>query len=125
MARILILDDVSDAVRLMARLLKENGHTVFPFTDEEPALDFIAQNPVDLVILDIKLKKMSGIDVLARIKQITPAIRTLVLTGYPTVEIARESIRLGAGEFCVKPIDNAELEEKVSRLLTAEESGLC
>ena len=120
MARILILDDVPDAVRLMARLLKENGHTVFPFTDEEPALDFIAENPVDLAILDIKLKKMSGIDVLARIKQIAPDIHTLVLTGYPTVETARESIRLGAGEFCVKPIDNADLEEKVSRLLAAD-----
>ncbi|MFZ0611370.1 MAG: response regulator [Desulfobacterales bacterium] len=120
MARILILDDVSDAVRLMARLLEENGHTVFPFTDEAPAIDFIAANPVDLAILDIKLKKMSGIEVLAKIKQIAPGIRTLMLTGYPTVEAARESIRLGAGEFCVKPIDNAELEEKVSRLLAAD-----
>jgi DNA-binding NtrC family response regulator len=120
MARILILDDVFDAVRLMARVLEENGHAVFPFTDEEPALAFIAANPVDLVILDIKLKKMSGLDVLARIKQIAPRTRTLVLTGYPTVEVARESIRLGAGEFCAKPIDNAELEEKVSRLLAAD-----
>jgi DNA-binding NtrC family response regulator len=120
MARILILDDVFDAVHLMTRVLQEKGHTVFAFTDEEPALTFIAERSVDLAIIDIKLKKMSGIEVLARIRQIAPRLRTLILTGYPTVETARESIRLGAGAFCVKPIDNAELEAAVSRLLAAD-----
>lgn len=120
MAKILILDDVADAVRLMKRLLEENGHIVFPFTEEEAALKFMAANSVDLAILDIKLKKMSGVDVLAALKQISPATRVIMLTGYPTIESAQESLRLGASDYCVKPIDNAELEAKVSHVLATD-----
>ena len=72
---------------------------------------------MDLVILDIKLKKMSGVEVLEELKKVTPSIRAIMLTGYPTMETARESFKLGAGEYCVKPIDNEELEEKVASVL--------
>ena len=74
---------------------------------------------VDLAILDIKLKKMSGIEVLAILKEDNPAMGAIMLTGYPTVETAREAISLGADEYCVKPIDRSELEEKVDKVLSA------
>ena len=57
MAKILVLDDVFDAVNLVRRVLEAAGHEVFGFTDEKEALGFIKKNPVDLAILDIKLKK--------------------------------------------------------------------
>ena len=60
MAKILVLDDVFDAVTLIKRILQKKGHEVFAFTEEEEALDYARSNEVDLVILDIKLKKMSG-----------------------------------------------------------------
>ena len=119
MAKILVLDDVPDAVHLVRRILQADGHTVYPFTDEEDALSFVAQNAVDVAILDIKLKKMSGVDVLAELKRLSPATRTIILTGYPTIESAQASLRLGAAEYCVKPIDNEELERKVNQLLAA------
>lgn len=74
---------------------------------------------MDLAILDIKLKKMSGIEVLAILKEDNPAMGAIMLTGYPTVETAREAISLGADEYCVKPIDRSELEEKVDKVLVA------
>jgi DNA-binding NtrC family response regulator len=117
MARILVLDDILDAVRLTQRILEENGHTVFPFTDEDAALGFASQNEVDLAILDIKLKKMSGVDVLARLRQIAPRTRAIMLTAYPTIETADAAMRLGACEYCVKPIDTEELEAKVAKVL--------
>jgi DNA-binding NtrC family response regulator len=117
MATILVLDDVTDAVRLVKRILEESGHTVFAFTDEDEALTFVSGTPVDLAILDIKLKKRSGVDVLASLKKIAPTTRAIMLTGYPTVETARESMRLGAVDYCVKPIDTDELEAKVSKVL--------
>jgi DNA-binding NtrC family response regulator len=117
MARILVLDDVPDAVNMLKRILEGDGHTVFAFTDEGAALDFIARNSVQLAILDIKLKKMSGIEVLEAVKRISPAIRVIMLTAYPTPETSRESIRLGAADYCVKPIDADELEAKVSQVL--------
>jgi len=120
MAKILVLDDVSDAVNLVRRILEETGHTVFPFTEEEEALSFAAENPVDLAILDVNLKNMNGVEVLAELKRIAPATRAIILTGYPTIETAQASLRLGAAEYCVKPIDNEDLEKKVTRLLDSK-----
>ena len=117
MAQILVLDDILDAVLLTKRILEENGHKVYPFTDEEKALAFVRGHRVDLAILDVRLKKMSGMDVLALMKKISPTTRVIMLTAYPTVETDRKSMRLGAAEFCVKPIDTQELEEKVDAVL--------
>ena len=119
MAVILTLDDVLDATVLVGKILRKRGYTVHTFTEEDEAIAFARQNPVDLAILDIKLKKMSGIEVLAILKEDTPAMGAIMLTGYPTVETAREAISLGADEYCVKPIDRSELEDKVAKVLTA------
>ena len=70
MAKILVLDDMVDAVELTKRIMEEAGHEVFTFTEEGAALQFVRKNRIDLAILDIKLKKMSGVDVLAQIKQL-------------------------------------------------------
>ena len=119
MAVILTLDDVLDATVLVGKILRKRGYTVHTFTEEDEAIAFARQNPVDLAILDIKLKKMSGIEVLAILKEDTPAMGAIMLTGYPTMETAREAISLGADEYCVKPIDRSELEEKVEKVLAA------
>lgn len=117
MAKILVLDDVLDAGILIKRILERKGYEVSVFTDEEDALNYARSNNVDLAILDIKLKKMSGVEMLEELKNIEPAMRAIMLTGYPTLETARESLRLGANEYCVKPIDKDELEEKVAEVL--------
>lgn len=119
MAEILVLDDVLDAVILIRKILERQGHSVHPFTEEEEAIAFAGTNHVDLAILDIKLKKMSGIQVLEQLKKIVPPMKAIMLTGYPTIETAREALELGAGEYCVKPIDKKELEEKVAQILAA------
>ena len=119
MAVILTLDDVLDASVLVGKILRKKGYTVHTFTEEDEAIAFARENPVDLAILDIKLKKMSGVEVLALLKEDNPAMGAIMLTGYPTVETAREAISLGADEYCVKPIDRGELEEKVEKVLTA------
>ena len=112
-----MLDDVLDAGILIKRILERKGYEVSVFTDEEDALNYARSNNVDLAILDIKLKKMSGVEMLEELKNIEPAMRAIMLTGYPTLETARESLRLGANEYCVKPIDKEELEEKVAEVL--------
>ena len=119
MAKILVLDDVLDAGNLVKRILQKKGHEVFVFTEEEDALSHAQSFDVDLAILDIKLKKMNGVEVLEELKKIAPTMRAIMLTGYPTMETARESLKLGANEYCVKPIDKDELEEKVAGVLGA------
>jgi DNA-binding NtrC family response regulator len=117
MAEILALDDVQDATVLIGKILSKKGHTVHTFTEEDEAISFARENRIDLAILDIKLKKMSGVEVLALLKEARPEMHAIMLTGYPTVETAREAISLGADEYCVKPIDRDELEEKVEKVL--------
>ena len=117
MARILVLDDMLDAVNLIKRILQKEGHEVIGFTEEEEVLNYMRTHPIDLAILDIKLKKMSGVEVLEAIKRIDPSTGVMMLTAYPSIESERRSIKLGAGAFCVKPIDNEELVEKVTNVL--------
>ncbi|WP_022660336.1 response regulator [Paucidesulfovibrio longus] len=117
MAEIIVVDDISDAGILVKRILERKGHTVFAFTEEEEAIAHAATSKPDLAILDIKLKKMTGVEVLEELKKVNPDIKAIMLTGYPTLETARESLRLGASEYCVKPIDKDELEAKVAEVL--------
>lgn len=117
MAEILVLDDVFDAAVLVGKMLIKRGHSVHTFTEEQAALDFFRANAVDLVILDIRLKKMTGLDVLALMKAHAPGVRVIMLTGYPTEETAFQAKNLGADEYCVKPIDRDELLEKVAEVL--------
>ena len=117
MAVIVVLDDVLEAGILIKRILEKKGHEIRVFTEEEETLSYARNHRVDLGILDIKLKKMNGVEVLEELKKINPDMRAIMLTGYPTLETARASLKLGAGEYCVKPIDKEELEEKVAGLL--------
>ena len=119
MASSVVLDDVSDAGVLVKRILERQGHRVTAFTEEEEAIRHVAKGGTDLAILDIKLKKMTGIEVLAEMKKHDTKLRVIMLTGYPTLETARESLKLGASEYCVKPIDKEELESKVDEVLLA------
>lgn len=117
MARIIVLDDVADAATMIKRILSRLGHEVEAFTEEQQALGFARANPVDLAILDIRLLKMSGVEVLEELRRISPATRAVMLTGYPTLETARQALDLGAAAYCVKPIDRADLEATVAKVL--------
>lgn len=117
MAEILALDDVKDATELIGKILSKKGHSVHSFTDEDEAIAYNKDNKVDLAILDIKLTKMSGVEVLAELKQANSDMKAIMLTGFPTVDTAREAMTLGADEYCVKPIDREELAAVVERVL--------
>lgn len=118
MAHIIALDDMEDAAQLIQRILRHLGHDISVFSDEEEAIRFAADHVIDLAILDIKLKKMSGVAVLEELKKIHPQMKAIMLTGYPTMETAKAALKLGASDYCVKPIDNDELEAKVTQALS-------
>jgi len=118
MAQILVLDDVKEAVDTVQKILAKRGHQVAGYTDEDEAIEHVKTAPVDLAILDIKLKKMDGVQVLGKLKEIRPSIKTIMLTGYPTHDTVEEAMRLGADAYCLKPIDRSELERKVDEVLS-------
>lgn len=117
MIRIMVLDDVEDSGVMIKRIMERKGHSVYVFTEEQEAFDYLKQKAIDIAILDIKLKKMSGVEVLKQIKDSYPNIEVLMLTGYPTLETAHEAKDYGAREYLVKPIDKKELEEKIDSIL--------
>ena len=117
MARILILDDVLEAVRAIEMILVKNGHETIGCTDENEAIEQVRSSPVDLAILDIKLKHHDGVEVLHDTQRTRPELKVIMLTGYPTHQSAEESTRLGADAYCVKPIDRHDLEKRVRDLL--------
>jgi len=117
MARILVLDDEKDACDLVERVLS-SSHEVVSFTEEDEAIEYIKKHEVDLAILDIKLKKMSGVEVLSILREIRPDTRAVMLTGYPTVKTAELSITLGAYDYLTKPLDIEQLEAKVNHVLS-------
>jgi len=120
MARILVLDDERDACDLIERVLSPEFQ-VASFTEEDEAVEYYRNNQVDLAILDIKLKKMSGIDVLSLLMDIKPDLKAIMLTGYPTLETAKRAITLGAYDYLVKPLDIDQLEAKVRQVLSPRE----
>jgi two-component system, response regulator RegA len=120
MGEILVLDDVLDAGIMLKRLLERKGHNVAVFTEEEEALAHIDSQAIDVAILDIRLKKMSGVEVLEEIIKRSPRTKVIMLTGYPTLETARRAQQLGAFDYCIKPVDKEELEEKVASALEAQ-----
>ncbi len=119
MAHILIIDDELDAVVLLKRLFEGKGHRVSGFTEEEEAIAHARTNNVDLAIIDIRLKKILGVELLEELKKIAPQIRAILLTGYPTLETAQKAFELGVSEYLVKPVDIDELEEKVEKILSS------
>lgn len=117
MAKILVLDDVLDAAVVVKKILERQQYEVVTFTDEVEALEYVIKHQVDLAILDIKLKKMSGVAMLEEFKKVNPGIKAIMLTGNPTSETARRALQLGASAYCLKPIEKNELEEKVRHVL--------
>lgn len=119
MADILVLDDVLDAGIMIKRVLERQGHQVAVFDEEEQALAHLRGNPVAVAIVDIRLKKWHGVEILREIKKLHPTTQVILLTGYPTLETARRAQELGAFAYCLKPIDIQELAAKVSEALAA------
>ncbi|MBA2880587.1 DNA-binding NtrC family response regulator [Desulfosalsimonas propionicica] len=123
MSSIMVLDDVEDAGAMIKRILERKGHFVAVFTEERDALAHVHDQNVDIAILDIKLKKISGVEVLRQIKEERPDTDVVMLTGYPTLETAKEAMGYGAREYLVKPIDKNELEEKIAGILESREAS--
>jgi len=117
MARILILDDAPEAVKAIQMILAKRGHEIFGYTEEDDAIEHIRANPVDLAILDIRLKHRDGIEVLKEMKKIRPDLKTIMLTGYASRKTAAQSSELGADAYCIKPIDRNDLDSLVDCLL--------
>jgi DNA-binding NtrC family response regulator len=107
--KILIVDDEERFRITLGKLLASHGLSVKDVGSGQEALDELAREPYDIVLLDVKMPGMSGTEVLPRIKALDPAIEVIVLTGHASVDIAAELIAHGAADYLVKPYRIQEL----------------
>jgi DNA-binding NtrC family response regulator len=115
---ILVVDD-EDALRtvLSSELLNE-GYEVRAASDGDEAITEVQKSPFDLVLLDIKMPRMNGFEVLKFIKESHPKTKVVMLTGFADLKNAIESKKLGADDFVSKPYDLVDLLTTIERVLS-------
>lgn len=114
--KILICDD-EEGIRESLNLILEKDYDIAFATNGKEALEYISNNPIDLIILDIKMPKVTGLEVLRDIKEKKPDINVVIATGYQSAEIAEETIRLGATDYITKPFDKEKVLKTINNCL--------
>jgi PAS domain S-box-containing protein len=112
--RILVVDDEKGVVRSCVRILERAGYTVSGRTDSLSVPKLLKQESFDLLLTDIKMPKMDGLELLGVAKEIDPHMTVVLITGFGTMEDAIRAIRLGAQGFLMKPFEPKELVATVS-----------
>ncbi|MEX0936003.1 MAG: sigma-54 dependent transcriptional regulator [Gemmatimonadota bacterium] len=121
MAQILIIDDHDSMREGLELLLRRRGHRTFSAENGAAGMEILSENAVDLVITDLKMAKMDGIEVLKAVRERDPETEVLVITAYGTIEKAVEAMKLGASDFLTKPFSSEEFGVKVDRLVHSRE----
>ncbi len=120
-ARILVADDERSLRELLAIVLRREGHEVLLAENGRAALAALGRGPVDLLISDIKMPDMSGVEVLRAAKQADPGLPAIMMTAFASTETAVEAMRLGACDYLIKPFDVDELKLKVREKLESRQ----
>jgi DNA-binding NtrC family response regulator len=109
---VLIVDD-EKIMRESLRDWLKDGYDVTTAETGEEAIELIKNHDFDALVLDVRLTGKSGIEVLKEIKQIKPQINSIIMTAYPSVELAVEAMKAGAAEYIVKPFSPNQLEKLI------------
>ncbi len=112
-ARIMLVDDEPDFVEILSMRLEEAGENVTAAYNGQECLDKLETQEFDVVILDIKMPGMDGIQTLRKIKILYPLVEVILLTGHGTTETAVEGMKLGAYDYLLKPADFEDLTTKL------------
>jgi DNA-binding NtrC family response regulator len=113
--RVLLVDDEEEFVETLAERLEVRDLDVATALSGADALLRIEEEEIDLVILDLQMPGVDGLEVLRQIKEARPLIEVIMLTGHATVQTAIEGMKLGAFDFLVKPTEMEELVEKINQ----------
>jgi len=111
--RVLLVDDEKDFVEIFALRLEEAGERVSTANSGKKCLKILSEKEIDVVILDIRMPGMDGIETLKEIKKGYPLVEVIMLTGHGTTETAVEGMKLGAFDYLIKPADFNDLTLKL------------
>src|ERR1051326_2716748 len=117
MANLLIVDDELSMRQFLTHLFQRDGHAVRVAENGRKAMDMLRQQPADVIISDVKMPDMGGIDLLRGARELNPKVEVIMMTAFANEATAHEAFLLGAFDFVHKPFDNELLKEKVARAL--------
>ena len=125
LAPILVIDDESEMRSALSHALTRNGFSVESAASGMDALVRIKKDPFSLVITDIKMPEMSGMEVLGAVKKLTPGIPVIVITAYGSIHNAVEAMQAGAADYLLKPFSFETLNATVKKVLDCTDSNGC
>ena len=117
MANLLIVDDELSMRQFLTHLFQRDGHAVRVAENGRKAMEMLRQQPADVIISDVKMPDMGGIELLRAARELNPTVEVIMMTAFANEATAHEAFLLGAFDFVHKPFDNELLKEKVSRAL--------
>lgn len=115
---ILICDD-EEGIRESFKLILEDHYRLEFAVNGLEALDKLKTLSPDLLLLDVKMPKLHGLEILKKIKQIRPTLPVIIVTGYQSIEMAQEALKAGAADYIPKPFDTAQILKAVKHALNA------
>lgn len=121
---ILIVDDESAVRALLRRILSAEDAEILAARTGAEALEVARQTRLDLVILDVRLPDVSGVEVLRRVRRIDGKVPVIMITSYGSAETVRASMRLGAFDYFTKPFDNQYVRRVAREALSTRACGL-
>ena len=113
--RLLLVDDEESFVNVLTKRLNRRGVDVTPVLSGAEALRLMRKHDYDVMILDLKMEEMSGLDVLKTVRIVAPETPVIMLTGHGSEQAAREGVTLGASDYLLKPCDLEVLFEKITK----------
>lgn len=120
--KILIVDDERDVREPLAKYLHGEGYSVSTACDGLDALKKLSFESVDIILTDIQMPNMNGLDLLRKVKSLYPAIKVIIFTAYGAVESAVTAIKGGAQDYILKPVIFEDIKQKIDRLIIKKEN---
>jgi len=119
--RILIVDDDENIRKVLTTILEDEGYDVESVDTAKKAIERTRRKFYNLALIDIRLPDMEGIELLTKMKNTTPKIRKLIITGYPTLQNAVEAVNRGADAYIMKPFDMEKVLEEIKDQLKKQQ----
>jgi DNA-binding NtrC family response regulator len=120
-ARILIIDDDENIRKVLVTILEDEGYSVDSVDTARKAIEKTKRNFYNLALIDVRLPDMEGIELLTKMKDTTPKMRKIIITGYPTLQNAVEAVNKGADAYVMKPFDVEKVLRQIKEQLRKQD----
>jgi len=122
-SRILVVDDEANLRKVLAAMLRKDGYEVTVAENGEVALAEFEKNGADVIISDLVMPRVGGMEILSRVKAARPDVPVIIITAHGTVDSAVEAIKLGAFDYITKPFEHAEIRSVVAKAARTQEAA--